>query len=327
MRSISGRTLIRMNFRQLDLNLLRVLEAIHRTGSVTAAARSLSLTQSATSNALARLRRFFDDDLYVRSPAGLQPTRLAEQLAPAVTAQLRALEGLVLGLGEIFDPATSTTGWRMSLSDLGEMLFLPRLTRALRAEARNAHIANVSVAVGDVATALETREIDCAVGILQPRHRGVRAEFLFREQYVAISAPDWRPGGRTGASLSAAQLAQAALVVASPTATFHDSVEQMLTQLELSHRVVLRARHFGALPDIVTGSDLVAIVPAMYARLLTQHRVRVWKLPYAPRYEVSLAWHASTARDPAQQWLRALVHRLFGQRAGRAAQAGSNSTG
>lgn len=302
-----------MNFRQLDLNLLRVLAAIHRTGSVTAAARTLSLTQSATSNALARLRQFFGDELFVRSPAGLQPTRLCEKLAPGVAAQLQALEGMVGGLGE-FDPATSDFTWRLSLSDLGEMTFLPRLTAALRTRAPHAHVSNLGVAAAAVPAALEAREIDCAIGILQPRHRGIEAELLFHEQYVAITAADWRPAsGRVGASLTPAQLGQASIVLASPTATYHSVVEQMLVKMKLAERIVLRGRHFAALPEIVACTDLLAIVPAMQASTLIQRPVRVWKLPFAPHYDVRLLWHASTTNDPAQRWLRELLQELFGR--------------
>lgn len=298
-----------MNFRQLDLNLLRVLVAIHRTGSVTAAGRTLALSQSATSNALARLRYFFQDDLFVRSPAGLQRTRLCEQLAPAVVAHLLSLEALVTGM-EQFDPARSDATWRLSLSDLGEILFLPSLASALRQRAPHTRVSNISVAAPAVATALETREIDCAIGILQPRHRGVHAELLFREQYVAVTAPGWRPAtGRAGTSLTKTQLGAASLVVASPTATFHSSVEEMLVKLGLADRIVLRARHFGALPELVASSDLLAIVPAMYAA--SRPGLRMWKLPFAPHYDVRLVWHASTARDPAQQWLRALLRELY----------------
>jgi DNA-binding transcriptional LysR family regulator len=301
-----------MNFRQLDLNLLHVLAAIHRTRSVTAAGKALSLSQSATSNALARLRHFFNDDLFVRSPAGLQPTRLCELVAPAVLAQLRSLEALVTGQ-EDFAPATSDMHWKLSLSDLGEMLFLPPLATALRSEAPHARLSNVSVAAADVATALETREIDCAVGILQPRHRGINAELLFREQYVAVTSPHWRPAvGRAGRALSADQLAQAALVVASPTATFHSSVEQMLSRMKLADRIVLRARHFGALPELALTTDLLAIVPEMYAKNMRQrHDFRLWQLPDAPFYDVRMVWHASTARDPAHRWMRSLLQRLF----------------
>ena len=101
------------------------------------------------------------------------------------------------------------------------------------------------------------------------------------------------------------------LALAAPTATFHSSVEDMLVKLKLADRIVLRARHFSALPELVARTDLLAIVPAMYAAKL--EAVRVWKLPFAPHYEVRLVWHASTAQDGAQRWMRACLHELFGR--------------
>jgi len=307
-----------MNFRQLDLNLLRVLAAIHRTQSVTAAAKVLALSQPATSNALARLRTFFKDDLFVRTPSGLKGTRLCEQLAPAVVAQLQSMESVVAGLGD-FDPSTSDMRWRLSLSDLGEMLFLPALAVALRKRLPHAHLANISVAAEDVPKALEARELDFAIGILQPRNRGIRTEVLFREHYVAITSAHWRPpSGRAGKMLTLAQLAQASLVVAAPTATFHGTVERVLRRMRIADRIVVRARHFGALPDLAANTDLLAIVPEMYAaNLRARHDIRSWQLPRAaaPMYEVRLVWHVSTNNDPAHQWMRALVHELFAPRA------------
>ena len=105
---------------------------------------------------------------------------------------------------------------------------------------------------------------------------------------------------------------KAALVVASPTATFHSSVEQMLARMKLTSSIMLRVRHFGALPELALSTDLLAIVPQMYANNLSQ-RFRLWKLADAPFYDVRLVWHASTARDPAHLWMRALLHRLFGR--------------
>ena len=301
-----------MNFRQLDLNLLRVLSAIHRTGSVTKAGKALALSQPATSNALSRLRDFFEDELFVRAPSGLKPTRLCEQLAPSVNAQLLALETLVTGHEE-FVPAASAMHWQLSLSDLGEMLFLPQLAGELRKQAPGAKISNISVAADDVAAALEAREIDIAVGILQPHHRGIRTDLLFREHYVAVAAPKWRPAsGRSSRTLTTQQLAEASFVVASPTATFHGSVEQMLVRMKLEDRIVVRARHFAALPELALTSDLLSIVPEMYARYLRErYDFRVWGIPGAPAYEVRLVWHSSTDGDPSHQWMRALVQKLF----------------
>jgi DNA-binding transcriptional LysR family regulator len=301
-----------MNFRQLDLNLLRVLAAIHRTGSVTLAGKALSLSQPATSNALARLRHHFSDDLFVRAPAGLRPTRLCEKLAPAVQTQLLQLESLLAG-HEPFVPIESDMHWRLSLSDLGETLFLPELASALRRQAPGSQLSNTSVSADQVAAALEAREIDLALGFLQPRHKGVRSESLFSGTYVAISSPEWRPAsGRIGATLTRRQMADAAYVVAAPTATLHSGVAMVLARMQLEHRIVLRARHFGALPELALGTDLLSIVPQMYARKLSQrYGFRIWGITGAPSYEVRLVWHGSTDRDPAHQWMRDLVRQLF----------------
>ena len=302
-----------MNFRHLDLNLLRVLAAIYRTGSVTAAGQQLALSQPATSNALARLREFFGDELFVRSPRGLHPTRTAQRIAPAVIAHLQALEATVLGV-EGFDPAVSQVHWRLSLSDLGEILFLPPLAQALRAEAPNCQLSNVAVAAGQVAGALEAREIDLAIGILQPAHGGIAGETLFEERFVGITAGDWTPpAGASGRALDAKQLAGAALAVATPTATVHGSVEAKLKQLKLAGRAVLHARHFGALPELVLRTDLLAIVPRMFAESLApRYDVRIWELPdVAPTYAVRMLWHASAGGDAPHAWLRALIKRLF----------------
>jgi DNA-binding transcriptional LysR family regulator len=302
----------KLAFRHLDLNLLRVLAAVYRTGSVTEAGRQLALSQPATSNALARLREYFGDELFVRSPRGLHPTRTAQRIAPAVIAQLQALETSVQS-AESFDPATSRAHWRLSLSDLGEILFLPALAEALRRESPHSQLANVAVAAERVSAALEARDIDLAVGILQPAHSGIADELLFRERYVAISARDWKAPGRASAALNARQLAASALAVAAPTATFHGGVELMLKRLKLADRPVLRARHYGALPQIVARTDLLAIVPRMYAETLApRYDVRVWELPgLAPEYEVRMLWHQSATADAAHAWLRGVLRTLF----------------
>ena len=200
------------------------------------------------------------------------------------------------------------------MSDLGEMLFLPPLAAALRREAPRARIDNVGVPVQSVSGALEARDVDLAIGILAPTRPGVESETLFHERYVAVTARDWRPAGRVaGSALSARQLAAAPLAVASPTATYHESVQRMLDALGLAERTVVHARHYAALPELVTSTDLLAIVPQMYARAMsTRWPVRTWALPGdAPQYDVRMAWHATATQEASHAWLRALVRRLF----------------
>ncbi len=301
-----------MNFRQLDLNLLRVLVAIHRTGSVTLAGKSLALSQPATSNALARLRDYFEDDLFVRAPSGLKPTRLCEQLATDVHEQLISMESILVGRQE-FDPARTEVHWKISLSDLGEMMFLPRLAAALRAEAPQARLKNISVNAAQVTAALESREIDFALGILAPEHRGIRSELLFHERYMAVTSLGWKPlSGKSGKTLSSEQLRQSGFAVASPTATFHGSVEKMLAKMKLEDRIVLRSRHFSALPDIAMQTDLIAVIPEMFVReLQLRQDLRIWDITDAPVYEVRMVWHKSTDKDSRHMWVRNLVCKLF----------------
>ncbi len=308
-----------MNFRQLDLNLLRVLAAVYRTGSVTEAGRQLALSQPATSNALARLRDFFGDVLFVRSPRGLHPTPAAQRITPAVIAHLQALEAAVLS-AEAFDPAVSRAHWRLSLSDLGEILFLPPLMQVLRRQAPGCTLRNVGVPAEQVSAALEAREIDLAIGILTASHRGIASETLFAERFVGITARHWQPPApRSGAagnarnSIGARQLACIRFAVATPAATVHGAVAARLKQLKLADRAVLHARHFGALPELVVRTDLMAIVPWMFARSLApRYDVRIWELPgVGPRYEVRMLWHPLANADAAHGWLRAQVRRLF----------------
>ena len=194
------------------------------------------------------------------------------------------------------------------------MMFMAPLAHALRSDAPASRLSNVPVPAAAVGRALESREIDLALGILEAKRHGIASETLFSEHYVALTASGWRPAdGRRGATLSAAQLAQSSLVTAAPTATFHDGVDRMLAALQLGDRVVLRTRHHGALPLLVTGSDLLAIVPLMYARsLLPRYDLRLWELPgHGPAYDVRMLWHDSVTQDPGHQWLRDLVRTLF----------------
>ncbi len=302
-----------MNFRQLDLNLLRVLCAVYRYGSVTEAGHHLALSQPATSNALARLRAALDDELFVRSPSGLHPTRKAQRIVPSVIEQLRLLENTV-SCHEAFEPASSQVHWRLSLSDLGEMMFLPALAQVLRSQSPGSHVSNVAVAATQISAALDAHEVDLAIGILDANRGPYASELLFQENFVAVTASAWRPRNWRGANrLSAQQLATASLAVASPAATFHGIVDLMLTKLRLNERIVLRARHYGALPELVTRTDLLAIVPQMYAHSLApRYDIRVWDLPkVGTSYDVHMLWHQTASLDPAHQWLRGVVRQLF----------------
>lgn len=295
-------------FSRLNLNLLRVLVAIARFRSVTEAGRHLSLSQPATSNALARLREAFADPLFVRAPGALMPTPLTTRIAPLVARHLDELEA-TLTEPNGFDPALSTKEWRMSLSDLGEIVFLSAIVEAIRRDAPHTRLVNASVPVARVADALTHREIDLVVGIVDPKQYGLRSAVLFRQRYVALSRRDAPVAWHTKRGFTDAPLA-----VASPTATSHGEITERVERVGLRGNIVVRVRHFSTLPDLVLRGSLVAIVPEMFASMICERNelLTTWPIPIpVPRYDVCMVWHGSLDTDSSQQWLRQRVLQTF----------------
>ncbi len=296
-------------FRQLDLNLLRLLVALQRTRSVTAAGKVLALSQPAASNALARLRRHFDDALFVPSPGGLLCTPAAERLAAAAALHLDALQREIDAPAE-FDAQTSSRTWRLSLSDLGEMVFLPAITQAVLSRSPGSRLVNAALPRAQLADALARREVDMAIGVLDVERPGLRHDLLFSESYVALSDPT-----QVSRQRSVAALKRLAFIVAAPTSTFHGGIETWLAGAGLGDRVALRTRHFAAIPELVRSAQLVALVPASWAAVVCQRApLLAWPLPLKPPdYEVRMVWHHSCDDDPAVGWLRDTVRPLFQQ--------------
>src|SRR5215831_8656175 len=154
-----------MNVHDLDLNLLRVFDAVLREKSVTAAAAGLRLTQPAVSNALARLRALFEDPLFVRSSAGMDATPFARELSEPVRQALALLDS-ALAHGPGFDPATSTRAFRFYMSDLGQIEFLPPLIERVEQSAPGVRLEAAALDVEDIAGALASGTLDLAVGFL-----------------------------------------------------------------------------------------------------------------------------------------------------------------
>ena len=164
----------RMNVGDIDLNLLKIFDAVNAEGSVSRAAQRIGLTQPSVSHGLARLRAVFGDALFVRVRGGVAPTPVARRIAPALTEALRAVQS-VLDDAERFDPATDGRVFRIHMSDLGEMVFLPPLMRALRDRAPGVSLETRQIEPAALPAALDGGTIDMAIGHLPRTARRVRA--------------------------------------------------------------------------------------------------------------------------------------------------------
>jgi DNA-binding transcriptional LysR family regulator len=302
-----------MNINDLDLNLLRVFDAIATEGTVTVAGQRLGLSQPAISNALARLRQLFDDPLFVRTPRGMRPTPFAQQLAQPVRDALRLVQG-ALQQHAGFEPRTSSNTFRLFMSDIGEMVFLPGLLERIKNDAPGVRIEVVRIPIKDVHAALEAGELDLAVGFLPGLTTGMRQQPLFREHYVCMLRADHPV---IGAKISAKQFRAAAHVLVSYAGTGHQVIGETFAAEGLNERIAVRVPHFLVVPMILARTDLLVTVPSRVAAVFAQGgNFKVLPLPLRmPNFEVRLHWHGRFHQDPANRWLRQVMTELYAEQA------------
>ncbi|MCZ8110935.1 MAG: LysR family transcriptional regulator [Betaproteobacteria bacterium] len=293
----------------MDLNLLRVFDALWHERKVAAAAERLKLSPPAVSNALARLRRATGDELFIRTPQGMLPTPQAEAMAPAIVAALAAIRGS-LAQPRSFEPGLSARRWRLAMSDIGEIVFLPRLAAALRERSPQAQLQALRSGRHELRDALTRGDIDLAVGWLPDLRAGFHRRRLFEQRYVLLMA-----GAHPLAKgrLTAARLAAQPQVQVLAEGTGHERVDTLLRQHGIERRVPLALPHFAALPWVLRAGDGVAIVPfKLAAQVAGPLGLAVRELPVAlPAFEVSLLWHHRAHDDPAHRWMRGLWVELF----------------
>jgi DNA-binding transcriptional LysR family regulator len=300
-----------VNVGDVDLNLLRAFDAVLRDGSVTAAGERLGLSQPAMSNALSRLRRLLEDPLFVRTPGGMRPTPFAQRLAAPVRQALDLIQ-TTLAQQAAFDPRTSQRSFRLQLSDVGEIVFLPALLERLEREAPGVRVDTEQLPQDEVSEALAAGEIDLAVGFLPGLAAGVASKRLFRDRYVCVVRAD-HP--RVGSRITLPQFLAASHVLVSARGSAHEIVEQTLRNKGLARRIALRVPHFTVVPMILARSDHMVIVPEGLMRAIARFgRFKSLKPPVdIPALDVKVHWHERFGRDPGISWLRGVLLDLYAE--------------
>jgi DNA-binding transcriptional LysR family regulator len=297
-----------MNVQDVDLNLLRVFDAVLHERGVTPAAGRLGLTQPAVSNALARLRKLFGDALFVRTPRGVDPTPFARELAEPVRQALALLES-ALAHGPGFDPGTATRAFRFYMSDLGQIEFLPPLVERVQREAPGVRLEAVALEIDDIPDALAAGALDVAIGFLPGLAAPVRRRALFRDPYLCLMRADHEIRVLTKKNFLNASHA---------LVTYrggHRVIEEALDRAGLARRIALRVPHFTVVPMVLERTDLILTLPARVARVF-ERRGRLKALPppvTIPPAEVAVHWHDRFEADPGNRWLRSLMIELYSE--------------
>lgn len=237
----------------LDLNLIPYLVAMEDTRNVSRAADQLGVSQPRVSTALGRLREYFDDPLFVRTSKGMEPTPRALAILPAARDALLRIEKGMLDVQD-FDPATSTHTFSIALSDVGEIVFLPRLLQLFAERAPQANLRSVSLPPSHVERGLESGDVDLAVGYF-PDLSGNNffQQRLFTHRFICLM--------RTGHPLSKAPLTLPQYVasghaVVRAEGRSQEVLEHYLEKKRIKRRAVLETPHFMSLPFILARGSL-----------------------------------------------------------------------
>ncbi|KAA9156318.1 LysR family transcriptional regulator [Amycolatopsis acidicola] len=295
---------------ELDLNLLRVFDAVLQGGSVTAAAERLNLSIPATSRALARLRRAMDDPILVRAGRGMAPTPFALRAAPRVRSLLDEAAALISADREI-DVSGLKRGFTVRINDGVAATLAPAAVEAIAAVAPGVMLRFVAEGSESV-EALRDGSVDLDVGARGATVPDIRTAELYREELVGIVHAD-SPLGRHRRPTSA-QLCRHPHVSASRRGRARGPLDDALEAEGLRRTVAAVVPTFALAVLLVASSRYVGLVPK---RLAEQYGpalgLRWFAMPVGlPESEITLSWHARLDADPAHGWLRGMIRGAAG---------------
>jgi DNA-binding transcriptional LysR family regulator len=294
--------------KNIDLRLLEVVRELHRTGSVSLTAQNLGLSQSAISMSLARLRKHFSDPIFVRTTRGMAPTPYAAELIVELKKAAEILES-AMDRRLHFDPATSDRMFHLVSTDIAQFTILPPLVKRLAAMAPMVRI-DLRTLTENTPRQLESGEADLAIGLIPPWGAGFCQQKLFAGQFlcaVRASHP------RVKDTLTLDQFQNESHLSVTTVGTGNEALEKAIESQRIRRHIGMRVPSFLGVGAIMAATDYVVIVPQRFGRILAEGgNLKLFPVPFPfPGYYVTQNWHERYTNDPAQQWFRSLLLRMF----------------
>lgn len=301
-----------LNFRTLDLNLLRVFDEVMSERSLTRAAENLSITQPAVSNAMRRLRDAMGDELLVRHGQGVQPTPRAQALWPVVREALASLADNLAP--ERFDPATAKTTLVLVMADATAGTLIPHLVEILEVEAPGVAVRILPLTTRDPRSLLDEETADLAIGnfpavladLTARAQSGALVAYesrrLYDGQYVAAMRRD-HPLSRQPLTLERYCAARHALVSFSGRAW--GFIDEALASLGKKRHIALTVNQYGTAARVVAQTDLVTVMPRHFVPISHMaEELHIAKLPLdVMAVHVDALWHKRGPNRPAYDWM------------------------
>ncbi|QQX89542.1 LysR family transcriptional regulator (plasmid) [Cupriavidus necator] len=294
----------------MDTRLLAVFDEIYKTRSVSRAGENLGMPQTSVSLALGRLRRQFNDPLFVRTAAGMLPTPQGEALI-APFRQVLELLRKATQQQVAFEPEKSQRKFFISMTDISHLEFLPALVNRVNEVAPAVQIEVMRI-TAETGKQLEAGESDLAVGFMPELEAGFYQQRLFTQGFACVVRKD-HP--RVNVRMTAAIFEQERHVAITAAGTGHDLVEHKLADLHMERQLALTLPTLPGLGNLLANTDLIATVPERVAHMLMRiANVKALAPPVSfPSFAIKQHWHERYHHDPANRWLRSVVADLFSE--------------
>jgi len=292
----------------MDMKLLAVFDEIYKTRSVSRAGENLGIPQTSVSLALARLRRRFNDPLFVRTGNGMMPTPRAATLVPQLRQALQLLQSATEQQAE-FDPASSFRTFRISMTDISHLEFMPAMMNKLARVAPNVQIEVLRIQA-DTGKLLESGDADLAIGYMPELEAGFYQQKLFKDGFACVVRRD-HP--RIDAKLTQSRFKSERHVVLIAAGTGNEIVERELKRQGTQRKVALSLPTLPGVGNLLANTDLMATLPGRVAKILVKiAHVKALAPPYRfPDFSIKQHWHERYHQDPGNRWLRSTVAELF----------------
>ncbi len=290
----------------VDLNLFIVFDVVYEQRNLTRAARILNITQPAVSNALKRLRGAFNDPLFVRTPHGVAPTPVADNISTSVKEALHLLN-ISLAEGDVFAPSISDRTFTFSVNDLDEVIVMPKLMDQLADLAPRVSIECFTVPRRDLESELAAGSLDFALDVPLFSTRQLCRRQLSTERYVCIV----RPGHpAVGSELTLDQYLDLEHIHVSGRRGGVGHVDRALDRLGRQRNIQLRMQNYMAGPQVVASTNLALTIPLSLAIM---YDMKMLELPFTVEtLDQFLYWHKSADKDQANIWMRGILLGLLG---------------
>jgi len=304
------------NFRTLDLNLLRVFDEVMTERSLTRAARKLSLTQPAVSNALRRFREATDDELIKRSGQTMVPTPRALALWPAVREALRQLQEVLTPSN--FIPAEASTTFVLAMADATATKLMPGLVEVMDRDAPGISIRVVPLTTRDPRRLLDEESADLAIGYFPAAFADLTAraqagetvafahQRLYSGEYVCVMR---REHPLASEPLTLDRYCAARHLLVSFSGRPFGFIDEALALLGRERRIVLTVNQFFTAGRVVASSNLLTVLPHHFVNVTgIADQLVLRELPFpVPTVHVDALWHHRVHRVSAHEWLRATI--------------------